>query len=171
MFQKARRMSKWKDKLRIIFARPGWLPEELGGYQAPPEVDKGTYTKYDTANLSKPMNWYVLVQFVSIVLGTSAFIYHFDNISTSYKLIFLGVLMLSLLICGAIFENRRWVMIAEYARLLLVVFALNTFYYFWHIDWFSIMFGASLFFFVVFVVWFSLTLVLDSRKAVMVNIR
>jgi len=163
LFHKARKMKNWREKLYMIIARPGWLPDYMGGYQAPKEVDKEKYEKYDTRT-STLMNWYVLVQFVSIVLGTSAFMYHFGNISVFYKIVFLGTLILSLMICGAIFENRKWVMIAEYARLLIVIFALNTFYYYWHIDWFTIMLAASLFFFTVFAVWFSLTLVLDSRK-------
>ncbi len=163
MFQKARRMSSWKDRLYMIFARPGWLPEELGGFQHPKVIDKNSYTKYDTVT-SKPFNRYVFVQFVLIILGTSAFIYHFPNISAFYKMLFFGVFLLSMMICGAIFENKRWVIIAEYARLLLVVLSLNTFYYYWHIDWFAVMLVGSLLLFVVFALWFTRSWVFVRRE-------
>ena len=38
----ARRAARPMDKLRLFLARPGWLPEDLGGFQAPPEVDPAT---------------------------------------------------------------------------------------------------------------------------------
>ncbi|HXH18007.1 MAG TPA: sterol desaturase family protein [Chitinophagales bacterium] len=166
MFQKAKKMSKWKDRLYMIVARPGWLPQEMGGYQAPKPLDENAYVKYDAAT-SKPFNRYVFVQFASIVTGTSAFIYHFNSISAFYKIVFLGILILSIMICGAIFENKPWVIAAEYARLLLVILSLNTFYYYWHLDWFIVMLVASLLLFVVFVLWFTKSWVFTKREVQM----
>lgn len=164
MFQKARQMKSWKDKLYMIVARPGWLPDYMGGYQAPKEVDKNTRFKYDTVT-SKPFMRYVFAQFVIIVLGTSAFMYHFKNISDFYKAAFLGVLILSITICGAIFESKPWVIVAEYARLFLIILSLNTFYYYWHIDWFTVMLVISLTGFAVFMLWFTRSWVFSRRQA------
>ena len=112
MFIAARKMSKWTDKVKMIFARPGWLPDELGGYQAPQEINEDTYKLFDTKT-STWLNYYVLVQFILITLGTVAFMYHFETISTFYKLVFLIVLILSLMICGAIFENKKWLIYSK----------------------------------------------------------
>jgi hypothetical protein len=44
---------------------------------------------------------------------------------------------------------------AEYARLVLVMLALNTFYYFWYINWFNIVVGISAVMFVACVIFFT----------------
>jgi hypothetical protein len=155
MWQSAKRMSNWKDRLRVIFARPGWLPDELGGMQPIPEV-KPDYKPFDTP-VYKGFSWYVAIQFLIIAGGLAMFMYHFDSISTFYRVVFLGLIILSGMICGAIFENRRWVIVAEYARLALVAISLNTFYYFQYLDWFSIMMVSSLGALLVFVLWFTIS--------------
>lgn len=155
MWNNAKRMSNWKDKFRIIFARPGWLPEELGGFQNVPEVSKD-YKPFDTP-AHKGFNLYVGIQFLLIAAGLVAFMYHFDSISTPYQFLFLGLIITSGVICGAIFENKRWVIVAEYARLALVVVSLNVFYYSWYIDWFTVMLVGSLIAFVLFVPWFTIS--------------
>ncbi|GIV35160.1 MAG: sterol desaturase [Chitinophagales bacterium] len=163
MIRKARQMTSWKDRIKLIFARPGWLPPELGGYQAPRKVDKSTYKKYDTRT-TRWLNYYVLIQFMLIVAATSAFMYYFDTISWFYRVAFAVILVLSLMICGAIFENKRWVKYAEYLRLIVVIFTLNSFYYFWYIEWFFVMLTASLIGYVVFNMWFTLSLLYGNKK-------
>lgn len=155
MFQLARRMSNWKDKFRVIFARPGWQPEELGGFQAPPEVNPD-YKPFDTP-VHKGFNWYVAIQFAILAAGLAAYMYHFDNISLNYRLVFLGLIITSGMICGAIFENKRWIIVAEYARLALVVVSLNALYYTNYQDWFSVMLAASLGCLVLFTLWFTIS--------------
>lgn len=155
MWQAAKRMSNWKDRLRVIFARPGWLPDELGGMQPIPEI-KPDYKPFDTP-VYKGFSWYVAIQFLILAAGLAAFMYHFENISTFYRLVFLGLIIISGMICGAIFENKRWVIVAEYGRLALVALSLNSFYYFQYVDWFSIMMVSSLGSLLVFVLWFTIS--------------
>ncbi len=168
MMKKAGQMSNWKDKFKILFARPGWMPDELGGFQAPLPVDKTNYQKFETTT-SKWLNYYVLAQFIMIIVGTSAFMNYFDGISTFYKGAFLITLILSIMICGAIFENKKWVIAAEYARLLMVILTLNTFYYYWYIDWFSVMLTSSLIGFVLFGAWFTVSWLVERRKPALVH--
>ncbi|HET8644713.1 MAG TPA: sterol desaturase family protein, partial [Vicinamibacteria bacterium] len=47
MLDVARRSSRWPDRLRVLVQRPGWRPEELGGYQAPPEIERATQRRFD----------------------------------------------------------------------------------------------------------------------------
>ncbi|CAN5402156.1 sterol desaturase family protein [soil metagenome] len=155
MWQSAKRMSSWKDKLRVIFARPGWLPDELGGPLPIPEV-KADYKPFDTA-VHKGLNWYVAMQFIIITVGLIAFMANFEHISTFYRIVFMGLLLLSGMICGAIFENKRWVIVAEYARLALAALSLNTFYYYQYLDWFSIMLVASIGALLLFIPWFTIS--------------
>lgn len=41
-----KRIPNWRDKLRFLFATPGWYPDSLGGPQAPPAIS-GQEKKYD----------------------------------------------------------------------------------------------------------------------------
>jgi hypothetical protein len=134
----------------------------MGGFEAPPEVNKKLYKKYDTTT-SAGLNFYVLAQFMLIVLGLCALMYHFEGMSLFYKWLFTGTIILSTMICGAIFEVKRWVYIAEYLRLVVVLFSLNTYYYFWQEDWFLVMLASSIAAYVGFNFWFTLSALLKPR--------
>ncbi len=154
MAQAMRRMSRLRDKLYMLVARPGWLPEELGGYQAPGPV-KAEQPKF---NVQSPghLNGYLLVQFVLIVCGLAAYMSFFEEIGLLYQLLFLGVIILSTMIVGAVMEQRSWVRMAEVARLALVVISLNALYFTTYFDWFYVMLLSSLAAFTLFATWFIL---------------
>ncbi len=135
MFQKARSM-KWLDKFRMIFAMPGWLPDYMGGTQPIPEPSQSNITKYN-ADTNVYFKIYVVLQYFIMLGGASLYMMHFKEISVFYKTVFFLLILITMLICGAIFENKRWVVYAEYVRLMLVMICLNSFYYFWHLSWFN----------------------------------
>jgi len=62
---------------------------------------------------------------------------HYKDMSVFYKVVFFLLILITMLITGGIFENKRWIIFAEYARLVLVMISLNTFYYFWFTGWFN----------------------------------
>lgn len=156
MFQKATQMKTWKDKFKIIFARPGWLPDYMGGFQAVKEVDETKYHKYDTQT-----NWmfklYAVLQFIGLLWGTIAYMNNYNELTVFYKVLFFVLIILTMLITGAIFENRRWIVAAEYGRLILVMISLNVFYYTKYINWFDVMIVGSSIALVVFLVLFTYT--------------
>lgn len=156
MVKDAARMSRWKDRLYVLFAKPGWLPQELGGMRQVPEVKDQDNKVYDTQT-SMALNLYVLFQFLLLTAGIVAYLTYFETLSGSFRVLFLAAIILSGMICGAIFENKKWVIAAEYGRLLLVIIGLNTLYYYQYIDWFGIMLTATIIGFVVCGVWFTLS--------------
>ena len=160
MVKDAKKMN-WADRFRLIFAKPGWLPDYLGGYQAPPEIDRKNYTKFNQVG-SKSQNIYVFAQFVLILLGASAFIYFYENLHTIFKIAgFIG-LILSTVICGAIMERKNWVKYAEYFRIGLVIIGLNALYFVHFINWFQITFIASLIIGIYCTVWFTLNTIYNT---------
>jgi hypothetical protein len=42
---------EWKYKLQLLFMKPGWLPQQYGGYREPIEVKPESYQKFDTGSL------------------------------------------------------------------------------------------------------------------------
>jgi sterol desaturase/sphingolipid hydroxylase (fatty acid hydroxylase superfamily) len=152
MWEKGTRMTTWRDKLKMIFAKPGWLPDYLGGFQSPPDVNPDTYVKYDadTDNLFKI---YGTFQFIFTLAGTIAYLDHFSTITTFYRFLFAAVLIISIMIIGAIFEKRKWIVSAEIVRLVLVLISLNSYYYYWYKHWLTIMEVTSAILFVASIVW------------------
>jgi len=142
MYQLARRCNKWSDKFKVFVARPGWRPEELGGTIPIPEIDSD-YKKFDT-HPEEGLQVYAVLQFVIVLIGSVAFLGNFYRISEFYRYFFLANIILSIMICGALLEQKRWGIYAEYIRLGLVLVSLNSFYYFWFMDWLSVMVGCSL---------------------------
>lgn len=122
----------WKDKIRYLFKKPGWLPDYLGGYRAAPRVDKSTYTKYDTPSpVSK--NLYVLFQYTVCLIGTSIFLFSQKNPDGSDHFTFSENLFITVLIsitvvnCGVLFERRRWVNLTEWTRVISYPILLSIF--------------------------------------------
>ncbi len=136
MSQKLRPM-KWLDKLKMIFAMPGWLPAYMGGTEEIKEPAQSNFIKYDS-NTNLYFRIYAVIQFVIMLGGAMLYMVHFKEMSAFYKTVFFLLIIITMLITGAIFENKKWMVYAEYIRLVLVMLSLNTFYYFWHLNWFSI---------------------------------
>jgi sterol desaturase/sphingolipid hydroxylase (fatty acid hydroxylase superfamily) len=157
MVKLAQKMSRWRDKLFLLIAKPGWQPQELGGMMSIPEVEKG-YQKYDAKPRNLGLNLYVLVQFLLIMAGIMAFLYHYENLPLFYKYFGFCVLMLSTLSCSGILEQKKWVPYVEIGRLLLIGFGLNTLYYQSYTTWFYIVLIISIVLVAYFIAWFILSL-------------
>lgn len=163
MFHLGRTFSKWTDRFRLIFARPGWKPAEHGGYQSTPPLEKQDLVPYN-AKSSRAFMAYVVVQFALMLVGLVALMTHFQELKWFYGIAFLGVIIITGMICGAILENRRWVLVAEYLRLALVLVLLDAVYYELYVDWFLYMLVGSGVGFVVFNLWFTLSWVFQRRR-------
>jgi len=127
------RTTNWLDKIRVFLKPPGWQPEELGGFQHAPELDKSSYIKY-TVNVHSNVSMYALIQFMFVLLFSALMLFDssgqstilFENSNQYYYSAFL--FLFTLLNCGGMFELKKWVRKAEFIRLLSVVF-LPVFFY------------------------------------------
>ncbi len=164
MIQKARKMI-FTDKLKLIFASPGWLPNYLGGSVKLTEPNKETYAKYN-ADTNLYFKIYAVVQYFIMLSGAMMYMIHFKDMSLFYKVVFFSLIIVTMLITGALFEKKRWMVFAEYVRLVLVMLALNTFYYFWHLSWFNITIVASSVLFLICVVFFTYSYIANKKTAI-----
>ena len=111
-----KQISRWSDKIKYLFKKPGWLPDYLGGYRPPPEVDPATYKKYETpAPVS--LNFYVLFQYVLCLVGTALFLYKADSFSLGEKALITLLISVVVVNCGVLFEQRTWVKWVEWLRI------------------------------------------------------
>ncbi|MEQ9403555.1 MAG: sterol desaturase family protein [Cyclobacteriaceae bacterium] len=117
------------NKLKVLFYKPGWQPDEFGGYQQAPEVDKSAYVKYDThpqASLTR----YIFIQFLMTLGFTSFFLFRQKSFDMNLKLIMAGFVVWSVVQLGLMLENRKWAIKAEYLRVIaggcLIFYLLST---------------------------------------------
>ena len=115
---------KIKNAVLLFFKMPGWKPAELGGMPPYQEVTTKTFHKYDT-EISPQLNQYVFVQFVFVLLGTTAFLLTqkhpllHENFLLRFSLA--TFIIISLLSFGGIFEKRNWVPLVEIARWIFLI--------------------------------------------------
>jgi len=118
MSQDLKRIPIWKDKIRYLFKKPGWLPDYLGGYRPAPEVNPATYKKYETPS-PVPLNLYVLFQYTLCLVGTALFLFKAADFSLGEKTFISVLISVTVVNCGVLFEHRPWVKWTELARIIV----------------------------------------------------
>lgn len=112
-----KRIPSLTDKVKYLFKKPGWLPEYLGGQQAIPEIDKNIYKKYDTpAGLS--LNLYVLFQYILCIAATALFLFNTAMFTLPEKALITVLISIVVVNCGVLFENKGWVKVSEWLRII-----------------------------------------------------
>ena len=117
MLKDLKRIPVWTDRIKYIFKKPGWLPDYLGGYQAAPEIDRDHYQKYTTPAPVK-INYYVLFQYIFCLIATAMFLFQQKNFSLLEKSLVTLAISLWVVNCGVLFEQKRWVFISEWIRII-----------------------------------------------------
>lgn len=127
LFNIAKRTKGIRNKLKILFAHPTWLPEDIEEFdeRLAITVDRDTYR--DPLNLSTKL--YVGFQFAFILFSVSAYIYFFETMSPLFMLLLIGVIGTSMFSCTNIIEQKRLAIPFEYLRLLFAFFVINYFVY------------------------------------------
>jgi len=148
-------IKSWSDKVKYLFQKPGWLPESMGGYRAPFDIDKSTYVKYD-AHGTKTLNLYIIFQYLILLVGTALFLFnmnYFDD-NLNEKILVAGLIIYSTISFGALFEGRSWAKLGEVLRVLAaaiigyyLIFGLST------IEWVAVV--ACITYLVISIIWLS----------------
>ena len=119
LFKSTRKSKSLGDTLKILFKRPGWLPDYLGGYQAPFEVE-ANYKKYNL-NTNLAINSYVLVQFVVALTIYAAYFFKHSSLDPTAKILFAVWIIGTTLMFGFLFEYKsKWLSMLEIFRLACI---------------------------------------------------
>jgi hypothetical protein len=146
-----KRITSWKDKIKYLFMKPGWLPDYLGGYRAAPPVEKATYQKYDSLS-SLSLNLYVLFQYILCLAGTSMFLFNAGKFTLGEKAIITLIISVVVVNCGVLFENRPWIRYAEWIRIGVYPLLLSAAVYLYSLP--SFFYGAGALYLFISAFWF-----------------
>lgn len=106
------------DAVQMLFRRPGWQPDYLGGPQNPQAVAP-TYQKY---NADAPLQWaklYIFVHFLLAIGPISYFLFNVETLPFVLQGPFAVWIIVTTVIFGLLFEsNRTWIAVLEVTRLL-----------------------------------------------------
>jgi sterol desaturase/sphingolipid hydroxylase (fatty acid hydroxylase superfamily) len=122
MLRDLRKQMSWADRLKYIFATPGWMPAPLGGYKPVPEVTAETASKFDTG-IPDALNYYVLIQYLFVLGMTTALLFSSAHPQMTPSIMLGGSawIIVAIASLGAIFESHRWARIVEPLRLGVVI--------------------------------------------------
>lgn len=120
MRDELRQIPNWSDKFRYLFNKPGWLPDYLGGYRAPTEVEED-YEKYNSA-VPPAFNWYILGQYLMLLILTSYFLFQVQNFSLGMKIACSLMIIWTTVSFSGIFEKRSWYLPQEIIRITSFTF-------------------------------------------------
>lgn len=118
MWSDLKKIRGLQNKIKYIFYKPGWYPEELGGYQAAPPVDKHHFEKFDTRSFPA-VNYYVLFQIILTLAGTAFFLFNKSSFNLNESAFIVFLIIITIVNCGALFEFKNWVLSAEKVRITL----------------------------------------------------
>lgn len=151
MYHELKQIKGWKDRVKYLFKKPGWLPAAMGGYRPAPPIDPIHFKKYDTPSPNS-LNHYVLFQFVICLIGTALFLNHEMEFSIAEKSLTSLMISWVVVICGVLFERRTWAVHAEYVRIFLYPLLMGFFAY--HNKWGNGFFLLFLLYFIISISWF-----------------
>lgn len=109
----------WKNRIKLLFNKPGWLPDELGGYRQPQPVPKD-FQKFHY-NIPRRLNYYILIQYGILLAFTSYFLFNLNKFDLTYQLLFAGFIIYSISVFGGLLELKKWARWNELIRLVLLV--------------------------------------------------
>jgi len=116
------RTERWADKLRVWFRGPGWRPADVDAAYPVEKCDLAHFRKYDPP-ASLAVRLYALFQFVCATLATTGLLIVAEQWNENQVLMAIGLIGLGFYIQALFTEGRRFAMILEGLKLLLVFLA------------------------------------------------
>lgn len=120
LIRTARKAKGIGDKIKVFIKPPGWFPEYLGGMQYAPEIDKDKFRKYNPMYNSN-ITGYILIQFITALFAGSAILFLYHKLDWPQLISGTVFVLLTLLSCGGLFEQKKWQVKLEYLRLMIGV--------------------------------------------------
>lgn len=116
----SRQVKGW-NKIKIFYKNPGWNPHDPNTPFQIPEVNADTFKKYNP-EIPFKQSIYTLIQFIFLTVISTHFLEKYYMYSNIEKFFIAGFIFFSLLVTGALLENKSWAFKLEVVRIIYFVF-------------------------------------------------
>jgi len=113
----------WADRLRLWFARPGWRPAELAARYPKAPFEMPRRARFDPP-VGARLRLYVATQFALLTAGATACLAWSTSNPDWRELVAVAWLCFSLWSLAALIEGRRWAVLCEWGRHVVLGVAL-----------------------------------------------
>jgi len=110
-------------KIGVLFARPDSVDPDIRD-----KAEKIFHIKNNTQSSGSELNRYVLFQVIISLATLFVFILFEHHMHWKYQALFTIIILLTLINCGAVLEQRRWVFYLEYIRMGVILGGLLLYY-------------------------------------------
>ena len=119
LFYDANAKPGWREKLRVLFGRPRSVQPV-----AREKAERLCSIRHSNRPMGKPLNRYVLWQLGATITALFLFILFSDRNSLLQQVLISCLLLVTLVNCGAIMEQKSWISYLECSRLALAACSL-----------------------------------------------
>jgi len=116
LWHSARKTHRLSDKVAVFLKPPGWFPDDLGGFRAPPEIER-PFVRFDTP-CSPRMGAYAIFQFVQLLALLMALLILGTDAGAAATLGCAALIAWGLTAIGGLLENHEWAQRAEWVRVI-----------------------------------------------------
>ena len=116
--------ARWRDKIRVWFARTGWRPDDIAAtLPAKPPFDARRFTKF-TVSLTLQQSVYSLLQLILALVLTLSVLLTIEKLDSIESMGWAGVLFSSLITIGLLLEDHPAAIWAEVIKWVVVALAI-----------------------------------------------
>lgn len=115
----------WKEKISVLFIKPAQTDPALRSTAE--NIFRVRHVRSE-AQMDKPLNRYVKWQIIMLLFGLFTVILFEHYLSAGFRIGFALFTILTLINCGAIMEQKKWIFYLEFSRLVLTVAGLLLIY-------------------------------------------
>jgi len=105
------------NKLRILFGKPERVDPAFRN-----KAETIFNIKQNPETIEEPLNKYVIWQIVALLVSLFVFLLVEHNFRIPVKISFAFITVLTLINCGAIMEQKRWIFLVEFLRFIAISF-------------------------------------------------
>ncbi len=116
--RRSRALPRWRDKLRVWFAPPGWTPDAAAAVLSSEQVRSRAERKYSVDHTPPRVKAYILVQLLVSVGVVAALLLSVETLSPWVIGLAGSWVLLATIAWAGLFEGRRWAWPLESARML-----------------------------------------------------
>lgn len=118
LLQGVRQTKGFTHKLKLVFGKPDLLDPAIR-----PRLEEQYLLRNDTVQATRRLHDYVVIQLVVMLTGLFTFLLLEHYVPVLVQVLIALFIFITLINCGAILEQRRWVFYLEYARATLLFIA------------------------------------------------